>query len=155
MAPLPIAICSRAYWRGSGNGSLPMGGSRWKIRRPASRSTPAGSLRLSRSRLTRRHVTPEPQPTRRAPRPCSAHVITTPSNKERTMRAIAHLIDDALSVEAEGFSAQISVKEISRYWDALSHYPDRRARLELSWLEDRLNNFAAIFAAIQKSGGNA
>lgn len=71
------------------------------------------------------------------------------------MQNIAHLNNEILTIDAKGFSAQISVKEISRCWDALSHYPERRARLELSWLEDRLNNFAAFFAAIQKAGGNA
>lgn len=66
---------------------------------------------------------------------------------------IATFADDALTVEAGAFSARLAVKQIRGTWDALSHFPDRRARIELHDLGVRLNAFAAHVAAIVAKGG--
>lgn len=42
----------------------------------------------------------------------------------------------------------ITAKSIERNWDALSHFPDRRARLELEGLGARINAFAAFLAEV-------
>lgn len=60
---------------------------------------------------------------------------------------------DALTIAAGSFAASLTVKQIERAWDALSHYPDRRARIELRDLGERLNAFAAHVAAIVAKGG--
>lgn len=72
------------------------------------------------------------------------------------MQNIARLTDDSccLVVDAHGFSAQLRVKEIAHCWDALSHYPERRARLELAWLEGRLNDFAEHVERLKGAGGD-
>lgn len=66
---------------------------------------------------------------------------------------IATFENDALAVTAGTFSLALTVKQIERNWDALSHFPDRRARLEMSDLAARLNGFAEHVAAIVAKGG--
>lgn len=66
---------------------------------------------------------------------------------------IAKFDDKALSVAAGGFATSISVAQIASTWDALSHFPDRRARVELSGLGASLNSFAARLAALKQAGG--
>lgn len=66
---------------------------------------------------------------------------------------IATFENDALAVTAGSFSLALTVKQIERNWDALSHFPDRRARIELSDLAARLNGFAEHVAAIVAKGG--
>ncbi|MDQ0510902.1 hypothetical protein [Ancylobacter amanitiformis] len=67
---------------------------------------------------------------------------------------VARFHDDALSVSAGGFSLDLTVKQIEGTWDALSHFPDRRARMELGALAERLNAFAAHVVATIERGGN-
>ncbi|CAM5769856.1 hypothetical protein [Bosea minatitlanensis] len=66
---------------------------------------------------------------------------------------IATFENDALAVTAGSFSLALTVKQIERTWDALSHFPDRRARIELHDLAVRLNGFAGHVAAIVAKGG--
>lgn len=65
----------------------------------------------------------------------------------------ATFADDILSIAVGAFSLTVTVKEIERTWDALSHFPDRRARMELSALADRLNSFTQHVASIVANGG--
>lgn len=60
---------------------------------------------------------------------------------------------DALTINASRFSLSLTVKGIERHWDALSHFPERRARMELGALSERLNAFAAHVVAIEARGG--
>jgi len=66
---------------------------------------------------------------------------------------IAAFDNDALAVTAGAFSLALSVKQIENNWTALSHFPDRRARIELHDLAVRLNGFAGHVAAIVAKGG--
>lgn len=66
---------------------------------------------------------------------------------------IATFADDAFNVTAGSFSLSLTVKEIDRAWDALSHFPDRRARNELGALAERLNAFADYVATLVANGG--
>ena len=61
--------------------------------------------------------------------------------------------NDTLTVRAGSFEKTISVKEIERNWDALSHYPDRRARMELGSLASTLNGFGEYLQAVVAKGG--
>lgn len=67
--------------------------------------------------------------------------------------AIATFENDAFTVTAGGFTLALTVKQIDRNWDALSHFPDRRARGELRELAERLNAFADHVTAIIAKGG--
>ncbi len=69
------------------------------------------------------------------------------------MQHIATFADDALSVSVGAFSLSLTVKQIERAWDALSQFPERRARIELGALSERLNAFAGHVAAIVAKGG--
>jgi len=67
--------------------------------------------------------------------------------------ATATFEDDTLTVAAGSFSLTLTVRSIERNWDALTHFPDRRARMELLALGERLNAFAEHVAAIVARGG--
>ena len=67
---------------------------------------------------------------------------------------VAAFADDVLTIAAGTFSLSLPVKQIERTWDALSHVPDRRARMELGALGERLNAFAMHVAAIVERGGH-
>lgn len=66
---------------------------------------------------------------------------------------IATFADNTLSIAAGGFCAVITARSIENNWHALSHFPDRRARIELSDLATRLNAFAEHVNAITMRGG--
>lgn len=70
-----------------------------------------------------------------------------------TAQPVAMFDADSLTISAGGFSLSLTIKEIERHWDALSHFPDRRARMELGALGERVNAFAAHVAAILARGG--
>jgi hypothetical protein len=55
---------------------------------------------------------------------------------------------DTLTIAAGAYSAALTVKQIERTWDALSHFPERRARVELQELGGRLNAFGAYCAEL-------
>lgn len=69
------------------------------------------------------------------------------------MATIATFENDALAVAVPGFTLALTVKQIERNWDALSHFPDRRARMELGALAERLNAFSEHVAALTAKGG--
>lgn len=58
--------------------------------------------------------------------------------------AVALIENGTLVVSVGSFAALIAAKEIERNFDALTHFPDRRARIELDELAERLNRFAAF-----------
>lgn len=66
---------------------------------------------------------------------------------------IATFADDTLNVSAGSFTLSLTVKQIERAWDALSHFPDRRARNELGAMAERLNAFAEHVADLVAKGG--
>lgn len=70
-----------------------------------------------------------------------------------TSSEIAVLQDEALTISVGNYQCRISVGEIVRAWTALSHFPEKRARLELAELARTLNNFAAEAMAIAARGG--
>lgn len=61
--------------------------------------------------------------------------------------------DDYFTVSAGAFALTLTTKQIENTWDALSHYPDRRARHELSDLAARLNGFAQHVERLATMGG--
>lgn len=61
--------------------------------------------------------------------------------------------NDTLTAHAGSFEKTITVREIERNWDALSHYPDRRARRELGSLAATLNDFGEYLQAVVAKGG--
>lgn len=61
--------------------------------------------------------------------------------------------DDTLTVAAGVYATTITVKEIDRNWNSLSHFPERRARLELGALAERINAFNASLESIAGQGG--
>lgn len=67
---------------------------------------------------------------------------------------VAAFADDVLTISAGTFALTLTVKQIEVAWEALSHIPDRRARMELGALGERLNAFAAHVAAIVERGGS-
>ena len=69
---------------------------------------------------------------------------------------IATTADAPLSVTiaAGAYAAAITAKSIESNWHALSHAPERRARMELNALAERLNAFGAHVAALADAGGN-
>lgn len=69
------------------------------------------------------------------------------------MPAIASFHEDSFTVSAGSFDMTLAVKQIESNWDALSHFPDRRARHELSDLADRLNGFADHVDSLVARGG--
>lgn len=50
----------------------------------------------------------------------------------------ASIVDGILQVSAGSFAVAISVKEIAGVWDALTHFPDARAAVELQGLSARM-----------------
>jgi hypothetical protein len=61
------------------------------------------------------------------------------------MTITATFTDNRATIEAGSFRAEITVSQIERNWHALSHYPERRAAIELSDLAARM---AGVFAKI-------
>lgn len=66
----------------------------------------------------------------------------------------ANFEDDVLTVSAGSYAVKLTVKEIERTWDSLSHFPDRRARIELRDLADRLNGFSVHLDGLAGKGGS-
>lgn len=62
--------------------------------------------------------------------------------------------NDTLTVSAGCYSKTITVKEIERNWDALSHHPDRRARSELRSVAATLSDFGEYLQAVAAKGGD-
>jgi hypothetical protein len=60
------------------------------------------------------------------------------------MMTIALIENATLVVSVGSFAASIAAKGIEHKFDALTHYLDRRARIELDELADRLNRFATF-----------
>ncbi|MBP1179995.1 hypothetical protein [Methylobacterium sp. PvR107] len=69
------------------------------------------------------------------------------------MTTLATLADDVLSVSAGAFSATITANSISGNFDALTHFPDRRARIELGDLCNGLNYFGGRLDKLASEGG--
>lgn len=63
------------------------------------------------------------------------------------------LADGTLNIRAGLYLATIRAAEIERNWDALTHYPDRRAAIALHELTDRLQSFADFLDGIVAAGG--
>ncbi|MER8529667.1 hypothetical protein [Mesorhizobium sp. M1272] len=55
---------------------------------------------------------------------------------------VAIVENRTLVVSVGGFAASIAAKSIEHQFDALTHFPDRRANIELNELAARLNDFA-------------
>jgi hypothetical protein len=68
------------------------------------------------------------------------------------MTTIAAITESSLTVTAGTFSATIEAKEIARAFDALTHHPDRRARIELTDLCNSLNYFAGRLDKLASEG---
>ncbi|MCM5558498.1 hypothetical protein [Pleomorphomonas sp. JP5] len=69
------------------------------------------------------------------------------------MSSIATFIDGTLTVTTEHGTETISVQDISHNWNALSHFPERRASMELGALAERLNSFADHVQGLIEMGG--
>jgi hypothetical protein len=67
---------------------------------------------------------------------------------------IATFENNVLAVNVGTFQSSISVKQIENTWNALTHFHDRRARIELADLGERLNAFADFVDGIKAAGGN-
>lgn len=65
---------------------------------------------------------------------------------------IAVVENRTLVVVAKTFAATVAAKEIERHFDALTHFPDRRADSELAGLAERLNGFALFATALFDKG---
>jgi len=59
------------------------------------------------------------------------------------MMKIATVENNILAIIAGTFTATIAAEEIEAQFHALTHFPDRRAKIELGDLAERLNQFAA------------
>lgn len=66
---------------------------------------------------------------------------------------IATMTGDDLTIAAGDYRETISAPSIARNWNALSHFPEKRARHELSDLAARLNAFAARVNELIDQGG--
>ncbi|MGE3307745.1 MAG: hypothetical protein AB7I52_17450 [Rhizobiaceae bacterium] len=66
---------------------------------------------------------------------------------------VASFHEDYFRVSAGAFALTLTTRQIETTWDALTHYPDRRARIELSDLAARLNAFAEHVDALTSRGG--
>jgi hypothetical protein len=65
---------------------------------------------------------------------------------------IATFQDGTLTIAAGAFALVITTREIERNFDALTHSPDRRARIELDDLAKGLNGFAEFLDNLPKQG---
>lgn len=65
---------------------------------------------------------------------------------------VAIVENRTLVVSVGGFAASISAKSIEHQFDALTHFPDRRANIELGELAERLNDFAAYVEDLAGKG---
>ena len=64
------------------------------------------------------------------------------------MMKIAALENNILAIVAGTFAATIAAEDIEAQFHALTHFPDRRTKAELSELAERLNQFAAYVAEL-------
>jgi len=69
------------------------------------------------------------------------------------METTATFASDTLTISAGSLAATITVREIERNWNNLSQLPERRARLELGALAERINAFHAALESIASKGG--
>jgi hypothetical protein len=69
------------------------------------------------------------------------------------MATLSTFANGTLTLATATRTQTITVNEISRNWDALSHFPDRRATMELGALSERLNRFASHVAGLVGGGG--
>ncbi|RUV71482.1 hypothetical protein EOA88_27875, partial [Mesorhizobium sp. M5C.F.Ca.IN.020.14.1.1] len=58
------------------------------------------------------------------------------------MMKIAIVENRSLAIVTGTFAAMFAAKDIEHQFDALTHFPDRRANAELDELAHRLNEFA-------------
>jgi hypothetical protein len=65
----------------------------------------------------------------------------------------AQFDNSSLTVTAGAYHVAITVKEIERHWNALSHFPDRRARIELNDLAIRINAIAHFITGTAAESG--
>ncbi|WP_245437229.1 hypothetical protein [Mesorhizobium helmanticense] len=65
---------------------------------------------------------------------------------------VAIVENGTLVVSVGGFAASIAAKAIEHQFDALTHFPDRRANIELDELAARLNDFAAYVEDLAGKG---
>jgi hypothetical protein len=68
------------------------------------------------------------------------------------MTTFATVTDSVLTISAGAFSATIAAKEIARSFDALTHWPDRRAAIEITDLCNSLNHFAGRLDKLASEG---
>lgn len=66
---------------------------------------------------------------------------------------IATFADNTLTLSAGGYARVITVREIASTWDALSHFPERRARLELEGVAETVKAFGDRLEVIAAAGG--
>lgn len=69
------------------------------------------------------------------------------------MSIIATFADGVLTISTARGVETITACEISRSWDALSHFPERRAAMELNALSERLNAFSEHVERLIEKGG--
>lgn len=69
------------------------------------------------------------------------------------MTDIATFADGVLVVTTTNGTETITARDIARNWDALSHFPERRATMELAALAERLNVFADHVQGLTEKGG--
>lgn len=69
------------------------------------------------------------------------------------MTIISTFVGGVLTMTTAAHGQEIAVKDIERNWDSLSHFPDRRATIELGALSERLNRFAAHVSGLIADGG--
>ncbi|WP_286167654.1 hypothetical protein [Ochrobactrum sp. 3-3] len=65
---------------------------------------------------------------------------------------VAIVENRTLVVSVGTFAASIAAKAIEHQFDALTHFPDRRANIELDELAARLNDFAVFVAVLSEMG---
>lgn len=65
---------------------------------------------------------------------------------------VAIVENGTLVVSVGGFAASIAAKSIEHQFDALTHFPDRRANIELDEFAARLNAFAAYVEDLAGKG---
>lgn len=68
------------------------------------------------------------------------------------MMKIATVENNILAIIAGTFAATIAAEDIEAQFHALSHFPDRRAKIELGDLAKRLNQFAAHVVELLEQG---
>lgn len=74
---------------------------------------------------------------------------------EQTERAYTQSLEEGakLYISAGAFGLVLSAKEIEHHWNAISHYPERRALSALADLKTMIDEFAAHLAGLAGRGG--